>query len=1839
MGCCSFIEDAIKDIGYIIDDEIIQPIVDVTEDAIDWAVDEIVDPVVDMGQDILEAAGEDPLKTIATIAAIATGNAWMIPLIDGAAVLADGGDLEDAAKAAAISYVASAAGSAVGTAASATATEALGASVSASTAATVSNIVKAGTKSATTALVYGQDPLKAFVTGGANAFVAASLGKISETMTEKFGENFEDLNDGVKDSIYAGVSAEISGGALSPEQLSNVIMKNAAIGGTMSKFLQENAGFDAAQAAILTNAVTSAVTKTILGNPDAAGEAFFNSISAAGAEALKTVIDKPVNTAIDKISGAYKTTEEKALALDNKTKAYNKIINDISVTENAHNDLLDELNGKITKQDELKQKYLYKKAILDDAKNIMSSDNPYSAEFVDNLKNSVNEAADAYNTFKDNLATDYEVSYKPALDAYNKTHADYIAQLPDAKTEFDTATSEYDTSLKYMNTKYEDFNETLKPATAAINKSIALSLSNDFDEDAYKAYHGLDADTDVYGHFLENSQKLPTNASGFATMLDKFHDTVLKQSLANKGINVENLNPDQLQAALDYVVKEIKNPESITGIDFESFSNELKTIASLTSGEVVKTYPKGEGVSAVDIANGDAKLVNVNNEYVWQKPEFVDGKLGGIYDALTGETNYYKEIMFNGLAKSVPEDAVLTKDAEGNVTKIEYPNGSGLISEEVLPPVSLPDLIKKKVDAGENIPSGFMSAVLDLGSAAGKLLDEYVGTPIYDASKKVYDAYVSEGAKDVIENTASIIGGATGETLKAISGLAVLAGSNPNNSLGKFADNLISASGDLRSEEYANALGEIDGTIADYDKQWREDNPGQEPSTAKKMLLKAQAIYGAAWDNPVEFLSEYVVKEIIQEVPLLLASGGVGNLAKKGLLEAGEAYATKIATKAKLGTALTLDATEAFGGTAAGAFDEAYATAIKTGMSEQEATDYAIDIAQAAGTTAVITLAATAGIGGQALAKSVLGDKVDDVSTGAFNTLFKKIKEGGTVTVKEGVTESIEEGLPALVTGMSLAMIDPTYDVAGNVTGSAILGKIAGAGVAGGIYTGNAVADTLMSVNSDVINAMGNAGNPTLAAVALGELGITDNVILNNILNTSYDTQYVSTAEAAKAFENQNPNYVPTEDEIESFVSNRPDSEVATLVAGYIDKRYLDIDEIKAAAEAEGITLTDEQAESFVGQNPDETEALNAVIAEIEDKSLFYTDADGNNVFAGYYPDMGGTEVPVTPRPGPGGEDRPPLIIEDKPSSGEVPDGITPPPAGTITSPVMVDYVNEITGETYSAPNSGYTPVEGSGWVVKPGEDRPPLIIEDKPSSGEVPDGITPPPAGTITSPVMVDYVNEITGETYSAPNSGYTPVEGSGWVVKPPASGTLPVEDISYRPPLSGPGSPIYQPTPINPNQPPLLDGADDPALITDDPLTADDVQDIIDTAIGNLPESASPEDVSSAIEDALAGMNNLSDADVATAIEDALADMNNLSSEDVQDIVDEATGVNAEAISDLETSLTALIEENNGDVNAALDELADNLGTTEANILAELGTTEANLTEKFETGISGVEESVSNLETSLTALIEENNGDVNAALDELADNLGTTEANILAELGTTEANLTEKFETGISGVEESIGTLSSDLAALGLDVDTIADLIGKPARKVTETDIDFVIDLIAQENVSEELITQYDVTGDGIVDINDQNMLMDNLQGNDVAFADTSMFNPATGLYLQQEQDTQATMDAITDLNTTITTNIDEENKRKEIAEAEDVLNQMSAMQQVSVKTPDPMNIDYLYDFNSIFANPNQEGLFGSPYGTNRQPANTPMQPLNRASGFAEGGQVEDENDRLLRLLGDLK
>ena len=331
--------------------------------------------------------------------------------------------------------------------------------------------------------------------------------------------------------------------------------------------------------------------------------------------------------------------------------------------------------------------------------------------------------------------------------------------------------------------------------------------------------------------------------------------------------------------------------------------------------------------------------------------------------------------------------------------------------------------------------------------------------------------------------------------------------------------------------------------------------------------------------------------------------------------------------------------------------------------------------------------------------------------------------------------------------------------------------------------------------------------------------------------------------------------------------------------------------------------------------------------------------------------------------------------------------------------------------------------------------------------------------------------------------------------------------------------------------------------------------MQGIVDGAIGNLPESASPEDVSTAISDALAGLENISTEDVSTAISDALSGLENISTEEVQGIVD------------------GTVAELTGDVAGLTGDVA---------------------------GLTG----------------------------------------------------------DVAGLTGDVDELSDNLSALGLDLDEVAKFVGKPARNVTETDVDFVIDLVAQGNINAELTAQYDVTGDGIVDILDQNLLTDTLQGTtDTTLADTSMFNPATGLYLQADQNTQATLDAVTDMNQDMNQDfaiqMDRNNKQQNANQLAEMLAGSNDIygQQVVTTPGDKAQIDYLYNISgdNIFATEEQAGLFASPYGTNRAlPASNQswmsgyrsprMDGRGPNDAFAQGGQVEDENDRLLRLLGEL-
>ena len=2284
--------------GVILDiaEDVVDAVVDVVEDvigavgdAVNWVVDEIVEPVLDGVGDIVQAALDDPITTIAKITAVATGNAWALPLIDGAAVAANGGDLGDVVKAAAISYTTGKVGDFTSTYVN---PKIASAGFNSTVEAAVQAGIKGGTQSATTAIIYGQDPLQAFATGGLNAAVGATLGKIADNIDERFqnytgefdAENkpiiggWEQLQDGVKESITASLTAEITGGDVSASQFTSIISKYTGVSETMNKFLQENAGFDESQAIVMTNALTNAATVALEGNPELSSDAFFAKWDEYGMEALKDIVDRPVDAAIDKVTGASSATQDAANAL-NEASA-----NAVAAADGYKATQI-EIEQKVIEQERLE-------GIYNDALKA------YNQEPTQATADALNAAVGAYQTFADQFKIDYDNTLKPALDQYKADYDTYTAQIP----ELDAA---YKEKTEYMMSDIDDLNASMKPVYDKATLAAALSLRPNFDAEAYKEFLGQDFDN-AAEHFLLNGQQGPASKSEADATLDAIRLSTVENALAAKGLTLASLEPGQLAKYLAYADKEIKNAASITGLDLDKFANTMVADAALTpeltmalkdagfipqstddynvflSGEYIKLDAKnsdgsnifvdttgmtGDEVKDLLSANGYStnNIVNVGSAFAnamdggagdpaFDKPSIASVDTAAVnfnnnppeptLDTVTFGAGVDVGTLTSGGAVLVNTDGKLSwelpstkqeKLGETNVSSVassanpnidvvdvafnalygplafkEVPPGFSYLSNDKLTAFTEDGQISMK-----NLPPAngvVVATIAGLDDDQGKQFDEDTGGTLWSIYNKLKQVYLNETPDDQQEafgNAASVVTGATGEMLQAISGLATLAGANPDNSVGQTAKSLLALSGDLRSDAWVAGAEDMQKRSQDYDKEWRQDNPGKEPTVAQKGWLKAQAIWGNLTEHPVQFLAENVASEILQEVPIFIASGGVGNVAKAALLQGGEAYAKKIGVKAALGTALTLDAAEAFGGTAAGAFDETYANAIAQGMSEQEATDLAMDTAQKAGTIALFTTAVTAGIGGQALAKNILGDNASEFAGTAFKQLGNKVLDGTKVTIKEGSTEFIEEALPQLFTATVNSQIDPNYDVAGSVFENGYLGSISGVGVGATLYSGNAVADALMSLNSTVVDTVKNAGSAEAATTALNNLGITDTVILNNMLNSTYDTMYVSTNEAAKLFKDANPGFEPTDAEIESFVSNRPESDVAAAVASYIDPKFLDADEVKAAAAAEGITLTDEQAEAYVGQK-DEAQAIEEIAAEYDPQGTTREEAEQFFAELGYTP----TEEEITARIGAVSEEDqkeaiasyvdPRQVTEAEARKFFEDQGYDP------TDEEVANYVGQGTENfesnkkdataLYIDPRQvtdaearkffsdlGYTPTdeEVADFVAQVAESEQQTAISDYVdprfvTQAEV-QAIADQEGLTLTEALAATYLGQKDQESTLAAaaaefdplatttaeakqffeDQGFTPTDqqvadfvaskteeeqkaaiaefvdprqvttdeakalfdalgyeatdeevadfvgqggadfttttetGVGAYVDPRQVTTEEARefftDLGYEPTdeqvaqfvaqveettQSGLIASYVDPRQVTREEVQAI--ADEEGLTLTDALAATYVgqgvaenyaseklsearaeydplattleeatQFFADTGYTATPEeiaqfvaskteetqtsaigsyvdprqvtAAEAEEFLSAIgyqpsqEDIAAFTGQVNDENYQTTQKAAIDEfvdprffdagevraayeelgLVDVSQEDVdrfvgqydpesedydpagfeafqreqlqtymptatfnviksimgspaveddpntpEDESKDATGIYAEfekgatrdealqaaidkLTADLGLSEEAMLEqlgltkeELSGEIDAVAEDvaevkedvaevtedvsdLADIIGTpaveddpnTEVDesqdptgLMGDIADLEAAGNTRDEaiaklaedlgiayedlagaigapatednpdtadvdesqpaTGVyaalgdveTGLTEKISNVETSLTELINKNDGDVDAALAELATALGTTETNILAELGTTKDELTESFTTAIGDVE----------ASLGADIDAVADLIGKPAREVTQTDIDFVIDLIAQENVSQELITQYDVTGDGIVDINDQTMLETALQGGDVTLADTSMFTPATGIYGEIDANTDAITDMITDLNTQIETKINTQTQQQNVNDLANMLMQADDIggRRVDVKTPDALADITPYSFESIFRDQGQAQKFVSPYGTARvpttRPANNPAGPLAFASGFAEGGQVEDENDMLLRILGDM-
>jgi hypothetical protein len=322
--------------------------------------------------------------------------------------------------------------------------------------------------------------------------------------------------------------------------------------------------------------------------------------------------------------------------------------------------------------------------------------------------------------------------------------------------------------------------------------------------------------------------------------------------------------------------------------------------------------------------------------------------------------------------------------------------------------------------------------------------------------------------------------------------------------------------------------------------------------------------------------------------------------------------------RAALSTAGTLDVAESFGGTAGGAYDDAYATALKSGMSDAEAQEYALDKAITAGTISAVTTIGTMGIGGNDFEKAIFNGKRGKSFSEAFDTV-----------AKEAAQETVEEGLPQAYLESQLYQLDPTRDVVGNVVSNSVLGALSGGSTAGSIYggaaTGDVVSNALVMFNSDVRNIVQNQGGLDAAGVTqqLNDLGISDNTIQSNILNQVFDTDYTSTGEAEQAAYDyateNNIQYKFTKDELTDFTGANADADLAALVDSFVDPRYLDTQEIIDAAATEGVTLTEEQAQQYVSQT-DEAAGVANIKTEYDPQGVIYSEAEQYLTDLGYNP-------------------------------------------------------------------------------------------------------------------------------------------------------------------------------------------------------------------------------------------------------------------------------------------------------------------------------------------------------------------------------------------------------------------------------------------------------------------------------------------------------------------------------------------------------------------------------------------------------------------------------------------
>ena len=1756
-------------------------VLDRVEDIGEFVVNDIIRPVGRWMDDARRGFFEDPLAATLRIAAMATGQLWALPLIDGVETYRAGGSLGDALKATAISYVSAKVGGEVGDFVG----EAVGDKVGSQL---VADMIAGGAEGATNAVIYGEDPLEAFIRGGLAPAIDAATGVIADRLDWEIDIVNEDgevtgtrlLPSAVQNVIGTSLAAALTGEDVNSDTINRAISRSLIT----TQFIQGVAGHlgidleDPKKLAYIT-AATQRVVRSILSGEsgEEAGRAAYNTFKAYTTSEFHDLLDETdfgisFGNILDKFSGDYEESAALAARSDELRQEWEDKYPNYEEDVQTLQTLRDKWMPQIERIQDLTR--LHDEGVGDmHAQGLIDEINKLTAEL----------AAD--------IDTDLDV-YQAALESVTAADADPLVK------EYDLALGEYKDSLENLNNSSENLDEALIAQEEEIGTAFAIALDPNFNAAEYAYLNKLGetlSESQIAQHYLENLQNSPvTNVEDFQSRLHTNWNTLVNNVLSATDKDVFKLRggspsvhaQQALSALWDRFVAENGTGTDILGAiaqvnsffsadqidpsvqeDFLAAWNKIIT-------EAGDNLPPGESASifAAEIQDSEdapvdwagivsATPIDLLNLPVGRGP---DGSLIQLpqyeerYNGMSGRETVIRTMVSPGVFR----EEITTLDADGNpTTSTRTVDFSENLRESLSPEDSALVFMAAASQGNEGEVAELLDMDQSLVDQLSNVMDYFVNSDEweFEARSEIFDATFTldnTNVQNIIANTFRGIGGvfeAFGTTYDFLSSLEarnqrwrVREGGIQESEFTRFAQDLAAIGEGGLTEEYWGKKEIFDDRIADAIKGETYLNTYQAEiaagsteeqaiaaaiaardamSTTERSLEVIEGIFGAIEDHPTMFLAEYIGVELSQELVPLLIGGAAATTAKGAAKVTGRSdeVAELLSRNTGLEAAFVSDVAEGFGSAAGGAYEQALEVAARSGMGRLDpATGEWIPNEQAHAYATNISWNAGLLQAVAILALNNVGGNA--LEQNVFGRNLPDTPTGESVTL---LGRSADALLDRIYEGTSIFFKEGiTEGVEEGLVANYVSGQLA-------------LLDPNIDVTGDVAGAAVMAflagGGTTGSIYGLSQTG---DLASNLIIATDEDVRGI-----LDNFESAYDAYVANGSLPEAFTTLYDDAATALNNAGITATTL--INNILGTVAQDEITTTADVRDAIADRAAEYGESAYSAftVGDIDNfvdrQTADELDAALDTYISTRQDELGSADDEVD--------------LDEEGDDAISLSGPTPTGEGSIDL-----NLNVATG------------LADLGTDISSVETRLIKLIND--NDGDVDQAVA-----------------------NLAAELGTTETNLSNTIGNLATSVAADIANLETS--LADLG------TSVSEVETELTKLIQDQGLSTDEAIA--ELAGDLDTTADNLTN--------------LVG-------DLAT---DVAADIANLET-GLADLGTDIDGV--------EARLTELIQDQGKSTDEAIADLAVELGTTETNLTNLVG----DLATDVAADIAGVTEDIADVADVLGTPGRDDDPST-PNVDESADPTGLfadiaakeeagmqRDAAIESALADLSVDLDISIEEVLERIDLAETTLGESLtgteAALASDIDAVANLVGKPRQDVTATDIDFVADVIAQNKVlTENQLALYDVTGDGQITIEDQQMLDDLLAGRPVDIATTSPFAGPTGIYAAIDANTQRELDALTetkiDLQTDFNRQLQQEQKENLLM---DVLSDPASMRrEVSVTTPPPTNIDYLYDFGSIFATPQQAGLFASPYGTDPQ-------------GRSLATQLGATTDQLLGLVG---